>query len=97
MSYKSNDRISFEAVTDEMTDTFTTKNAMYGNSFETLLDEVGEVAGVGQIYHKTNRLVSLAKGTQNDAESTRDTLMDLANYCVMQVMWMDKQTRKGDK
>lgn len=87
-----NDRIRFETIIDEMADTFTQKNAMYGNSFEDLLNKLGPISGVAQIVHKTNRLVSLANGTKNDAESMRDTLLDLANYCVMQAMWMDKES-----
>ena len=91
-------RINFEAIADEMADTYVKKNAMYGNSFENLLHQLGEVSGVTQIAHKSNRLISLVQGTDNNAESMRDTLVDLANYCVMQLMWMDEQgTGEVDK
>ena len=91
-------RLNFEVITDEMADTYVKKNAMYGNSFENLLNQLGDVSGVTQIAHKSNRLISLVQGTDNNAESMRDTLMDMANYCVMQVMWMDKQgTGEVDK
>ena len=67
------------------------KNKGYGNSFEKSLDKFGLVTAACRMGNKCNRIESLMN---SDAmvkdESVRDTLLDLANYAVMTVMWIDK-------
>lgn len=82
----------FMAITHDMAKTYAAKNHDYGNSFEQSLDKFGIIASVVRLGDKMNRIESL---TKKDAkvkdESIKDTLLDLANYCIMTVMWVDKQ------
>lgn len=81
-----NNVVQFRNITASMAETYERKNADYGNSFGESIAEFGAVAGVVRIGDKFNRLKNLIKnpGTQrvND-ESIADTLLDMANYCIM--------------
>lgn len=83
----------FEEITNRMLDTFKKKNHDYGNSFEQSLDEEGLVGMRIRGGDKWIRFKNLSKGKNPlvKDESIRDTLLDLANYCIMTVMWIDKQ------
>ena len=74
---------------DENYQTFLKKNTDYGNSFEESLNEFGEVAGIVRISDKYRRLVNLTKNENNVLESKSDTLKDMANYCLMQAVWLE--------
>lgn len=88
-----------ERVLGEMLETFEEKNALYGNSFEESLREWGALVGVSRIGDKMRRLRSLWLSSGGDSalfasnggcgESVRDTLLDMANYCVMMIVAMD--------
>ena len=77
----------------ELTETYEKKNADYGNSFENSLDKHGLIAGIVRMDDKMSRLISLNSKNEQQVmdESLRDTLMDLANYAIMSVMWLDEQ------
>ena len=77
----------------ELTETYEKKNADYGNSFENSLDKHGLIAGIIRMDDKMSRLISLNSKNEQQVmdESLRDTLMDLANYAIMSVMWLDEQ------
>ena len=77
----------------ELTETYEKKNADYGNSFEISLDKHGLIAGIVRMDDKMSRLISLNSKNEQQVmdESLRDTLMDLANYAIMSVMWLDEQ------
>lgn len=82
----------FMSITNNMTKTYTAKNHDYGNSFEQSLDKFGLVASVVRLGDKMNRIESLTKKeAQVKDESIKDTLLDMANYAIMTVMWMDKK------
>lgn len=82
--------MTFKSLLDELLETYEKKNADYGDSFKKTHLQFGEIAGLVRISDKVNRLVSLSKKTDSEAyfESKRDTYMDLANYCLMQVLVM---------
>ena len=82
-----------EKVCQELTETYEKKNADYGNSFENSLDKHGLIAGIVRMDDKMSRLISLNSKKEQLVldESMRDTLMDLANYAIMSVMWLDEQ------
>ena len=84
--------MTFKSLLDEMLETYKKKNADYGNSFKQTHLQFGEIAGLVRISDKVNRLVSLSKKTPDSQnyESKRDTYMDLANYCLMQVLVMEE-------
>lgn len=76
---------------DELNDLYARKNQDYGNGFDESLDEDGLLVLKIRLGDKFKRFSQLINNEQmvND-ESMRDTLIDLANYALMGVMWMDK-------
>ena len=66
------------------------KNNEYGDSFHKMYQELGIISAATQISHKYNRFVNLAKHKDSNIiienESLEDTLLDLANYCILTVM-----------
>lgn len=89
----------FEEVTAKMSELYHRKNADYGNSFDQSMGEWGLPVAAIRIGDKCKRLAQLSKnnGQQVKDESVKDTLMDLANYAVMAIMWMEKQENKGQE
>lgn len=75
------------------------KNNDYGNSFGDTYKQLGIASALVRISDKYNRLMSLGSGKKqmvND-ESIRDTLEDLANYCVMTIMELDREAYNAKK
>lgn len=89
----------FEDITNKMIRIFKKKNHDYGNSFEQSLNEEGLAASRIRMGDKWNRFKTLSKPKTevkvND-ESIRDTLVDLANYAIMTVIWLDKQQHNSN-
>lgn len=84
----------FKDIAKGMIETYVRKNHDYGNSFDKSLDKFGLVASVVRIGDKMNRIESLVqKKAMVQDESIRDTLLDMANYAIMTVMWMDNQDK----
>ena len=79
-------------------DLYLPKNAAYGDSFHKLYSDLGIISAVTQISHKYNRLVNLAKDKNADTlaadESITDTLLDLANYCILTAMEIEREQNK---
>lgn len=81
----------FMDITTNMTKTYAAKNHDYGNSFDQSLDKFGLIASIVRMGDKMNRLETLVtKKAQVEDESIKDTLLDLANYSIMTVMWLNK-------
>ena len=87
---KTTNVLEFTNLTQEMAQTYEAKNADYGNSFDKSLDEFGLVASLVRMTDKLNRAKQLSHKEARVDESMRDTLMDLANYAVMTVRWLDE-------
>ena len=83
----------FETITKNMLKIFKQKNHDYGNSFEQSLNDEGIAASRIRLRDKWNRFVQLSRGrnAQVNEESIQDTLLDMANYAIMTIMWLDKQ------
>ena len=85
------DDTRFRFITEEMVTLYSKKNADYGDAFTQSLDEDGLLVSKIRLKDKLNRF---AKLIENDAlvndESMRDTLIDMANYAVMTMMWLDE-------
>lgn len=81
----------------KLNDIYKQKNAAYGDSFADTFSKLGIISAVTRISDKNNRLVNLAAHPNVDKgdESIRDTLLDMANYCIMTVMEMDTQQSKS--
>lgn len=79
----------FMNITNNMVKTYAAKNHDYGNSFDNSLNKFGLIASIVRMNDKMNRLETLAsKRAEVKDESVEDTLLDLANYAVMTVMWL---------
>lgn len=80
----------FMSITQNMAKTYASKNHDYGNSFENSLDKFGIIASVVRLGDKMNRIESLTKKSPEvKDESIKDTLLDLANYSIMTIMWLE--------
>lgn len=72
----------------ELSDIYERKNADYGDSFAKLRNEIGDWVILVRLADKLERLKTLL-GKREEArvnESIDDTLMDLANYCIMELI-----------
>lgn len=89
---------------DELLQTFVDKNADYGDSFESSLEEYGLIAALIRMDDKMGRLRTLIKSSminyildiESDIakvkdESISDTLRDLSNYALMASVWFDNK------
>ena len=69
------------------------KNHDYGNSFGETYQKLGIISALTRISDKYNRLISLATKPEEERkvkdESIQDTLLDMANYCIMTVIEME--------
>lgn len=78
----------FRDIVDEMAKTYEKKNTDYGDSFGISVRKYGNIAALTRISDKFNRIENLILngGQKVKSESLKDTLLDLACYCVMTVM-----------
>ena len=75
---------------------YNAKNADYGNSFIETIREFGYVPAVARINDKLNRIKKMVKGdSMNINESMRDNLVDIANYCVLTILEIDRTQNKA--
>lgn len=88
------------AITNHMSTVYQKKNTDYGDSFAKVRAAVPNAILV-RLLDKTERIKTLmlsGKGPQVKDEQVEDTLLDLANYCVMELVerrW-DKETGGTD-
>ena len=77
--------------------TYIEKNADYGDAFDKSLDNHGLTAAIVRMEDKMGRFSNLAgrPASMQVEESLEDTLLDLANYAIMTVMWL-KTSDKPD-
>ena len=76
-----------------LNNTYALKNQKYGDSFWESISKYGLIAALTRISDKFNRLEQLIinkeDGSDTD-ESLKDTLLDMANYCIMTAMALDR-------
>lgn len=90
-------KLSMDEISQEQLDTYRKKNADYGNAFEKSMDDNGILVAKIRIGDKIRRINSLIKNNgegQVKDERLEDTYLDLANYCVMTILWIRKQQSK---
>ena len=88
----------FLRITNQMHDIYIKKNHDYGNSFDKSMDEFGMTSAVIRMNDKLERLKTLSrKESMVKDESVKDTLLDLANYAIMTVMYLKKQEDEKKK
>lgn len=89
--------LSMSEISQEQLYTYRKKNADYGNAFEKSMNEDGLLVAKIRIGDKIRRINSLIKNNgewQVKDERLEDTYLDLANYCVMTILWIRKQYSK---
>ena len=74
-------------ICNELTKTYEVKNADYGDSFAQVRQRVPNAILV-RLFDKLLRLETLLNGAEAQVkdESIEDTLLDMANYCIMEVI-----------
>ena len=75
---------------DLMHEIYIKKNSDYGNSFSDLYDESGSIISELHIREKFNRFQQLSTNESQVGESIEDTLMDMANYCLLTLLEIKK-------
>ena len=87
--------VQFANEAKQCVELYSRKNHDYGNSFDKGMDNIGIAYGVGRIYDKMNRLITLTKKeAQIKDESIDDTLRDLACYSMMMLAYRKRQIEK---
>lgn len=74
---------------DQLNETYQKKNSDYGDSFGKSVRKRGITAAIVRMEDKWNRLDNLTLHPENimvNDETIGDTLLDLANYCLMTYM-----------
>lgn len=81
----------FEEIALSLSDLYSKKNPVYGNSFERSLKKYGKISGLTRISDKFNRLEKIitSPDIETNDESLEDTLLDLASYCIMMKMALE--------
>lgn len=71
----------------ELFETYKAKNADYGDSFAQVREKYPNAILI-RLNDKLNRLETLMNGAEQQVsdESVEDTLLDLANYCIMELV-----------
>lgn len=90
-----NELNEYQQIINKLYKTYVDKNHDYGNSFDDTCDEFGLIAPVIRMNDKIKRCKSVLKNNDFKVnESLEDTISDLANYCIMTLMWMKKNSKK---
>lgn len=90
-----NELNEYQQIINKLYKTYVDKNHDYGNSFDDTCDEFGLIAPVIRMNDKIKRCKSVLKNNNFKVnESLEDTISDLANYCIMTLMWMKKNSKK---
>lgn len=81
---------SFKQIVNDMSELYARKNHDYGDSFTQTADEFGLVAPAIRLSDKLNRFKSLIQKSilQVTDEKVEDTLIDMASYAIMTVIWL---------
>lgn len=76
-------------ICDELNETYEKKNADYGDSIGELYNKLGDITILTRISDKYNRLMNLLDPNNDrevNYESVDDTILDMANYCIIWLM-----------
>lgn len=80
------------SLANELHKTWQQKNKAYGDSFSKSVEKYGLSSALTRMSDKWNRIENLIMKSDTNVgdEPLRDSLMDLANYCLMTVMCIEK-------
>lgn len=89
-----------QEICKELNKIYAQKNHDYGNSFGETYKKLGIISAITRISDKYNRICSLATKSAEERqvkdENIKDTLLDLANYCMMTVIEMENEANNED-
>ena len=80
------DKSKIARLCDDLKEVLAKKDADYGGSFDKTLKEYGDLALIIRLEDKFNRLKNLTINKAEprvDNESVRDTIRDIAGYCIL--------------
>jgi hypothetical protein len=82
----------FEEILKEMAALHRKKNEAYGNSFSISVEKYGMIAALTRMSDKFNRIENLIlNGAEENDESLRDSLLDMASYAVMSIVELERK------
>ena len=86
----------FKDITNKMLDTYKRKNNDYGDSFSKVRKEYPQAICI-RMSDKLERLKALNNGNEQlvKDESIKDTLMDMANYAILELIEMEMEEIEG--
>ena len=87
----------YQYILSNLEDTYKKKNSDYGNSVGDTYEKFGDISFLTRITDKYNRILSLAdKGEAGEVkdEALEDTILDLANYCLL---WLVEREYAGQQ
>lgn len=83
-------------ITDEIHKLFASKRADYGSTTEEMIKRYGPVAMLVFLRTKLDRLDNiLLNNKMPNFESIDDTIRDMANYCIIWLLEIEKETMGG--
>lgn len=82
----------FNTILEEMADLYAKKNSDYGDSFGDNFNKFGLISAVVRMSDKLNRIENAIHTDYQVDEKLRDTLIDLANYAIMTILELEKET-----
>ncbi|KNF06955.1 hypothetical protein CLPU_49c00030 [Gottschalkia purinilytica] len=93
-TYVDNDKIRLhEGICKSLNHMYRAKNADYGDSFTKVREEYPNVVLI-HLMEKIERLKTIDKNmTTKVDESREDTLKDIANYCIMELVEMQMENK----
>lgn len=98
VTFEYDKRKRHERLTKSIHDMYVAKNADYGDSFSKLYNKFGLRSSQIRLHDKLFRFDKLI---DNDglvkSESIKDTLLDMANYCIMTVIELEQIEEKKRK
>ena len=88
----------FKNICEKMLSTYEKKNHDYGDSFSQTVDKFGLIAAGVRMHDKLERFITISNRVAKVGdESMRDTLLDLANYAIMTLMYLDDKEIKENQ
>lgn len=94
MEVNNMDRLGiYQHIINNLEDTYKKKNSDYGNSVGDTYEKFGDISFLTRITDKYNRMVNLVCNSNNvrkvKDEALEDTILDLANYCLLWLVERD--------
>ena len=87
----------YEKLMYENQEVYLDKNKKYGDSFTDTIKKYGYISALTRMHDKFSRIEEfIIEGYEDEEESLRDSLMDLANYCYMTVMALERDQNESD-